>query len=56
MNHIYSDKRNRLTVENVANMMTTNLVGLPFETWNASSFVKTWLRKNHSANDPRVKA
>ena len=55
MNHIYSDKRNRLTVENVANLMTINLVGLPFETWNASPFVKTWLRKNHSADDPRVK-
>ena len=55
MNHIYSDKRNRLTVENVANLMTINLVGLPFETWNASPFVKTWLRKNHSADDPRLK-
>ena len=55
MNHIYSDKRNRLTVENVANLMTINLVGLPFETWNARPFVKTWLRKKHSADDPRLK-
>ena len=55
MNHIYSDKRNRLTVENVANLMTINLVGLPFETWNARPIVKTWLRKNHSADDPRLK-
>ena len=55
MNHIYSDKRNRLTVENVANLMTISLVGLPFETWNANPFVKIWLRKNHSADDPRLK-
>ena len=40
MNHIYSDKRNRLTVENVENLMTINLVGLPFETWNASLLSK----------------
>ena len=32
MNHIYSDKRNRLTVESVANLMTINLISLLFET------------------------
>jgi len=30
MNIIYSDKRSRLTVENVANLMIINLIGLPF--------------------------
>ena len=55
MNHIYSHKRNRLTVKNVANLMTINLVGLPFETRNATPFIKSWLRKNHSADDLRLK-
>ena len=33
MNIIYSDKRSRLTVENVANLMIINLIGLPFSSW-----------------------
>ena len=55
MNHLYSDKKNRLTIKNVTNLMTINLIGLLFETWNTTPFVKTWLRKNQSANDPRSK-
>ena len=30
MNIIYLDERSRLTVENVANLMIINLIGLPF--------------------------
>ena len=55
LNIIYSDKRRRLTVENAANLMTIILIGLPSDSWDATPFVKTWLRKNHSADDKRVK-
>ena len=55
MNIIYSDKRSRLTVENVANLMIINLIGLPFSSWDATPSVKSWLRRNHSADDNRVK-
>ena len=55
MNIIYSDKRSRLTIENVKNLLTINLIGLPFDLWDATPFVKTWFRKNHSADDNRVK-
>ncbi|XP_076324096.1 E3 SUMO-protein ligase KIAA1586-like [Tachypleus tridentatus] len=55
MNIIYSDKRSRLTVENVRNLLTINLIGLPFDLWDDTPFVKTWLRNNHSADDNRVK-
>ena len=55
MNIIYSDKRSRLTVENVANFMIINLIGLPFSSWEPTPSVKKWLRRNHSADDNRVK-
>ncbi|XP_076049684.1 E3 SUMO-protein ligase KIAA1586-like [Oratosquilla oratoria] len=55
MNIIYSDKRSRLTVENVANLMIINLTGLPFSSWEPTPSVKTWLRRNHSADDNRIK-
>ncbi|XP_076041919.1 E3 SUMO-protein ligase KIAA1586-like [Oratosquilla oratoria] len=55
MNIIYSDKRSRLTVENVANLMIINLIGLPFSSWEPTPSVKTWRRRNHSADDNRVK-
>lgn len=55
MNIIYSDKRSCLAVKNVANLMIINLVGLPLDLWDATPFVKAWLRKNHSADDNRVK-
>ena len=55
MNIIYSDKRSRLTVENVANLMIINLIGLPFSSWDPTPSVKAWLRRNHSADDNRVK-
>ena len=55
MNIIYSDKRSRLTVENVANLMMINLIGLPFNSWEPTPSVKKWLRRNHSADDNGVK-
>jgi len=55
MNIIYSDKRSRLTVENVANLMIINLIGLPFSSWEPTPSAKKWLRRNHSADDNRVK-
>ena len=55
MNIIYSDKRSRLLVENVNNLMTMDLLGLPLEDWAPTTSVKSWLRQNHSANDSRVK-
>ncbi|XP_077974159.1 E3 SUMO-protein ligase KIAA1586-like [Styela clava] len=51
MNHICSDKS--LVVENIANLMTINLIGLPFEIWDAAPYAKTWLR-NHVADDQKL--
>ena len=34
MNVIYSDKRSRLLLKNVSNLMTINLFGLPQEEWD----------------------
>lgn len=51
MNITYTDKKSRLSVENVANLMTINLIGLPLDSWDATPFVKKWLRKNYSADD-----
>ena len=55
MNIIYSGWRSRLTFENVDNLMIINLVGLPFSSWEPTPSVKKWLRRNHSANDNRIK-
>ena len=51
MNFIYSDKRSRLLVENISNLMTIDLLGPPRKGWNPTSSVKLWLRQNHSADD-----
>ena len=56
MNIIVSDKRARLIVKNVSNLLTINMIGLPLELWDATSAAKAWLRKNHSADDSRVKS
>jgi len=55
INIIYSDKRSRLTVENVANLMIINQIGLPFSSWEPIPSVKKWLRRNYSADNNRVK-
>ena len=55
MNIIYSDKRSRLTVENVANLMIINLIGLSLSSREPTLLVKKWLRRNHSADDNKVK-
>ena len=48
MNTIYSDKRSRLTVENVANLTIINLIGLPFCSWEPTPSVKKWLRRKET--------
>lgn len=55
MNVICTDKRSRLTVSNISNILTINLTGLPLKDWNSVPVVKKWLRMNHSADDPRIK-
>jgi len=35
--------------------MIINLIGLPFSSWEPTPSVKKWLRRNHSADDNRVK-
>ena len=55
MNITYLDKRSRLTVEYLANLMKINLIGLPFISWKPIPSVNTWLRRNHSDDDYRVK-
>ena len=55
MNIIYSNKRSRLNVEDVANLMIINLIGLPFSSWDPTPLVKKWLRRNHSTDDSRIK-
>ena len=56
INIIYSDKRARLIVKNVTNLLTINMIDLPLELWDATSAAKAWLRQNHSADDSRVKS
>ena len=55
MNLIYTDKRGSLLVKKVLNLMTINLIGLSLDLWNPTPLIKIWLRKNHSADDNRVK-
>ena len=55
MNVIYSDKRSRLLVENVSNLMTIDLLGLPQKEWDPTPSVKLWLCQNYSADDSCVK-
>jgi len=55
MDIIYSDIRSRFTVENVTNLMIINLIGLPFSSWDPTPSVKQWLRRNHSADENRMK-
>ena len=55
MNIIYSDKRSCLTVKKVANLIIINLIGLPFSSWEPTPSFKKWLKRNHSADDNRVK-
>ena len=55
MNIIYLDKTSRLTVENVANLIIINLIGLPFSSYEPTPLVKKWLRRNYSADDNRIK-
>ena len=55
MNVIYSDKRSRLLVENISNLMTIDLIGLPQKEWYPTSSVKLWLRQNHPNDNSRVK-
>ena len=52
---MYSDKRSRFTVENVADLMIINLIGLPFSSWKPTPSVKKWLRRNPFADDNKVK-
>ena len=56
MNIIYSEKRSRIAVSNVFNLMKTILTGLPLEFWDPTYSVKTWLIKRHTADDTRVLA
>ena len=55
MNLMYTDKRGCLLVKKVSNLMIINLIDLPLDLWNPTPSVKTWLRKNLSADDNRVK-
>ena len=55
MNLIYTDKRGSFLVKKVSNLMTINLIGLSLDLWNPTPLIKIWLKKNHSADDNRVK-
>ena len=55
MNLIYTDKRGSLLVKKVSNLMIINLISLLLDLWNPTLSVKTWLRKNHSADNNSVK-
>ena len=52
---IYSNKRSRLTVENVASHVIINLISLSFSSRELTSWVKTWLERNLSTDANRVK-
>ena len=55
INRIYSDKRNRLEVKNLANLLVINLIGLMLDLWDCSDSVRMWLRNQNTADDTRVK-
>ena len=56
INLIYTDNRGSLLVKKVSNLMIINFIGLLLGLWNPTTpSAKTWLRKNHSADDNRVK-
>ena len=55
INLTYTDKRGSFLVQKASNLMIINFIGLPLDLWNRTPSVKTWLRKNHSADDNRVK-
>lgn len=50
-----TEKRNRLIVSNISNMMVINLNGLPLINWDRLLIVKQWLSNNHSSYNPCVK-
>ena len=53
MNQIIVDNRSNLNIQNVSNLLTISLTGLPLNIWDP--FVKSWLRQHNSADDTRVK-
>lgn len=55
MNIIMTEKRARLIVQNVSNLMTLDLIGRPLKIFNAVPYVTSWLRNHNSADDTRVR-
>ena len=49
MNQIIVDNRSNLNIQNVSNLLTISLTGLPLNIWDP--FVKSWLRQHNSADD-----
>lgn len=57
MRNIIYDKRNSLLIETISHLMTINLMGKSIEDFDATPYVKLWLREgHHMASDKRVKA
>ena len=54
-NVIYSDEKNSLDVDNMANLMIINLISIPLYLRNLTVSVKKCLKKVHSADDKRGK-
>lgn len=55
MNLIVTERRSRILIYHVANLLFIKLHGPPLELWNPILYVKTWLRSHRSANDEQTK-
>lgn len=55
MNQIIVVNRANFNIQNVANLLTISLTGLPLDIWDPVSFVKSWISQHNSDDDPRVK-
>jgi hypothetical protein len=53
MNLIATDTRSSLTTKHISNLMFLNINGPPIETFNPTSYTKTWIAKHRSADDTR---
>lgn len=51
MNTICSEKRSRLTIPHLSDLITINMCGKPIDQWNPEFYVKSWLKNHCSAID-----
>jgi len=55
MNLILNDRRNRLLIENVSNLLFIKMHGPPLNIFNPENYVITWLQTHRSADDNQTR-